>query len=82
MYVPGRTVTWAAFSSSSRREDAAYRRNTRFIILGRHGKDISPYSATPGEDEVLFRSGTRVRVVSRRSMSRWLEIEVEEVGDG
>ena len=81
-YVPGRTVTRAVFLSSSRREDKAFKRNMRFTIRGRHGKDIRPYSAFPIEDEVLFRAGTQLRVVSRRDDAGLLKIEVEEVDDG
>ncbi len=83
-YIPGSTHTWAAFSSSSRKKEKAFRGNTRFVIKGRHGKDIKPYSQYATEDEVLFKAGTRMRVVGTPSrVSRGVvEIEVEEVDDG
>ena len=79
-YSPGSIHTWAAFSSASTRQDVFGSRNTRFVIRGRHGKDIRRYSAYPREDEVIFKAGTRVRVVGRRE-GRKTYIEVEEVGD-
>ena len=81
-YLPGRVVTWEAFSSTSRRSDKAYRRNTRLIIHGRRGKDIQAYSAHPGEDEILFEAGSRFRVLDVRDDDpAVLKIEVEEVDD-
>lgn len=81
-YTPGSVHTWAGFSSSSRRRTGAFHRNTRFILRGRHGKDVKPYSAVPGEDEVLFKASTKVRVVGTpTSRDGVLEIPVVEVGD-
>ena len=81
-YLPGRVVTWDAFSSSSRRIDKAYRRNTRIIIHGHRGKDIQAYSAHPTEDEVLLGAGSLFRVLDVRDDDpTMLVIEVEEVDD-
>ncbi len=79
-YSPGSVHTWAAFSSSSTHQNVFGNRNTRFVIRGLHGKDIREYSAYPREDEVLFKAGTRVRVVNRRE-GRRTYIEVEEIDD-
>ena len=58
-------------------------RNVRFVIKSRRGKDIKAYSDAPGEDEVLFGAGTRMRVTDK---PKWrdgvFEIHVEEVEDG
>lgn len=81
-YIPGSTHTWAAFSSSSRKKEKAFRGNTRFVVKARHGKDIRPYSAYTSEDEVVFKAGTKVRVLGRRNEGSVLEIAVEEVDDG
>ena len=82
-YVPGRIVTWGAFSSATRRQDRAFPRNTLFTIHGRHGKDIHRYSEFPREAEVLFKSGTRTRVVKkRRDAAGVMQIELMEVDDG
>ena len=58
------------------------RRNTRFVIRGRTSKDIRPYSEYPSEYEVLFMSGTRLRVVRPPKREGSITyIEVEEVDD-
>ena len=80
-YIPGNVVSWASFSSSSRSKNRAFRRNTRFSITGRRGKDIRPYSAVQSEQEVLFKAGTRFTVVDRRRESGITKIEIEEVDD-
>jgi len=60
----------------------AFGGNVRFKIHGRRGKDVQPYSAIEGEQETLFRSGTRVRVLNRQDRGSIVEVEVEEVEDG
>ena len=82
-YIPGSVHTWAAFSSSSRKKEKAFRRNALFRVKGRHGKDIKGYSAYASEDEVLFRAGTRVRVIELgQERDGRLRVEVEEIDDG
>ena len=83
-YIPGSIHTWAAFSSSSRKKEKAFRGNTRFVVKGKRGKDIRAYSAYATEDEVLFKAGTKMRVVGTpsRASGGVVEIEVEEVDDG
>ncbi len=78
-YTTGSVFTWADFSSSSARRGGAFSRNTRFIIHGKHGKDIRRYSAIRSEDEVLFKAGSTFRVLNRRMDGNVLEFEVEEV---
>ncbi len=79
-YTPGSVHTWAGFSSSSARRSGAFSGNTRFIILARNGKDIRRYSAAESQDEVLFKAGSRFRVIGTPSrQGGLLVIEVEEV---
>ena len=81
-YVPGRIVRWEAFTSASRRQDKAFRRNTRFTIHGRHGKRIDRLSEYPREDEVLFKSGSRFQVAKPPVREGGIVyIEIEEVDD-
>lgn len=65
-YVPGEIVTESAFTSTSAQAGKAFGGNTRFVIQSSTGRDISSlsvYSST--EAEVLFRPGTRFRVISK-----------------
>ena len=79
-YVPGRIVTEAAFTSAS--IGKGFSGNVRFTIHGRHGKHIDRLSAYPSEREVLFKAGTRFRVLNvRPEGNRRVKIEMEEVDD-
>ena len=79
-YVPGRIVTEAAFTSAS--IGKGFSGNVRFTIHGRHGKRIERLSAYPSEREVLFKAGTRFRVLNvRPEGNRRVKIEMEEVDD-
>ena len=81
-YVPGNIVSWPAFSSTSRRKEKAFYRNSLFRVEGHHGKDIKPYSAVPSEDEMLFKSGSRFRVLKRyKEPDGRYGYLLEEVGD-
>ena len=74
-------VPWSAFSSASRRQDVFGRRNTRFNIRALHGKDIRSLSDYPGEDEVLFKAGSRFRVLITWGERGKAYIELKEVDD-
>ena len=75
-------MPWPAFSSSSRNKRKAFHRNSLFRIESRHGKDIKPYSAIPSEDEVLFKAGSRFRVLKRyKEPDGRYGYLLEEVGD-
>ena len=60
-YAPGQVVTEHMFTSTSK--SRPYEGDTFFVIRSRSGKDVSMLSARPHEEEVLFRYGTRFRVV-------------------
>ncbi|MCY3873387.1 MAG: hypothetical protein OXF88_03725 [Rhodobacteraceae bacterium] len=79
-FTPGSVLTWAGISTTSRRRGGAFASNTRFIITARRGKDIQPYSARPRAEEVVFRPGSRFRVMgSPRRHGGVLEMELEEI---
>ena len=78
-YTPGSIRVWPAFSSSSRSRSGAFSRNTLLEIVARHGKDIRGYSAYPSENEVLFKAGSRFRVLSTRREKGRTKIQLEEV---
>lgn len=80
-YEAGGEVTEAAFTSTSADSAGAFGGNTRFVIDSADGKLITPYSALPSEDEVLFPPGTRFHVLSKLwddEFGRWL-VELEEL---
>ena len=59
----GKTVTYEAFTSTSTAH--GFRRQHRFVIYSRHGKLIERYSGHEVEREVLFRAGSRFKVLER-----------------
>lgn len=87
-YVPGKTVTLNEFVSTSRALDAssfpfirAQTGKTRFIIQSKSGKMIEKISEFTTEREVLFRSGTSFRVISKtynKSRQTW-DIRLAEI---
>jgi hypothetical protein len=60
----GDPVVESGFTSTTSDPSAAFGGNTRFVIRSEHGKDVSPISVFGTEQEVLFRAGTRFRVLS------------------
>lgn len=71
-YEPGSVATMKGFTSASRSPNPSYKAfnstgegHTRFIIQSKTGKHIEQISLFEKEREVLFRSGTSFRVVSR-----------------
>ncbi|MFF0500924.1 ADP-ribosyltransferase [Nocardia aobensis] len=61
-YIPGETVTEAAFTSTSRDPRRIFTGNVEFVIHSSTGRDISGLSARPGEREVLFDRNTTFEV--------------------
>ncbi len=78
-YVPGSVVTEAAFTSAS--VGRGFGGNVRFTIRSLHGKRIDGLSRYPSEREVLFRAGTRFRVLDKYEEGSTTYIELEEVDD-
>jgi NAD:arginine ADP-ribosyltransferase len=68
-YRPGGVITEDAFLSTS--TNAAVARspsfvgNVEFRIMSSTGRDISSFSLFPGEQEILFPSGTSFYIVSK-----------------
>ena len=59
--------------------EKAFDKNTRFIINGKHGKNMVEYSRLPSEDERLFTANTRFKVLAREEREGKVWIEIEEV---
>ena len=62
-YVPGAVHPEAGFTSTSSDPKSAFPGNTLFLVISKHGKDVSPYSHY-AESEVLFDKGTEFLVTS------------------
>ncbi|RZA01865.1 MAG: hypothetical protein EOP11_17150, partial [Proteobacteria bacterium] len=66
----GAIVTYAAFTSASKMEDWRWKGKDRHAFTlynGGSGKDIDAISSNPGEGEILFKAGTRFKVISREA---------------
>jgi ADP-ribosyltransferase exoenzyme len=68
-YRPGEIITEDAFLSTSTNPAVArspgFAGNVEFRIMSRTGRDISPFSMFPDEQEILFPAGTNFYVVSK-----------------
>lgn len=62
-YVPGAVHPEPGFTSTSSDAKSAFPGNTLFLVISKHGKDVSPYSQY-AESEVLFDRGTEFFVTS------------------
>ena len=80
-YSVGEVVTEKGFVSSSRDEferfDSA--RPHRLLIHSKNGKIIEKISVLPLEYEVLFKSGTKFKVLKRTQEKGYLLIELQEL---
>jgi ADP-ribosyltransferase exoenzyme len=69
LYRPGESITEHGFLSTTTdltvARSPAFAGNVEFRILSKSGRDISPYSMFPAEQEVLFPSGTEFYVVDK-----------------
>lgn len=64
-YVPGATVTFDAFTSTTKDLNSNYTKNpTLMLITSKTGKDISTLSYHSYEQEVLFDKGASFKVIS------------------
>lgn len=67
-YIKGGEITFTAFTSTTANMNlTGFEMKNRFIIYSRTGRDISQFSGSAGESEVLFKSGTRFRVLDVRN---------------
>jgi len=78
------TFKYETFTSSSKSLDIVkrYARNKgdiRFIIKSKSGKAIRRLSAAPGEDEVLFKAGTRFKFKSKTLRNGFWYVNIIEI---
>lgn len=76
---PGKIVEYKGFTSASLDHSLIWPGKYRFVIQSKTGKVISPLSYTPEEEEVLFRAGTRFKILERKENGYRVDIVMEEV---
>ena len=83
-YKAGKIVTEQAFTSTSYTKNAAFKKNTEFVIYSETGKKIDFLSLHPSEKEVLFKLGTKFEVleVIYDDKSKTRIIQMKEVVQG
>lgn len=74
----GSEVIEPAFTSASRSPLKMYGGNVLFYVVSKRGRDVSHWSAQPEEEEVLFRPGTRFKVLAFEQSGGDFEIFLEE----
>ena len=78
-YVVGGIVVEKGFSSSSYSDERFKKLPHRLLIHSKRGKIIQSLSVLPNEDEVLFKSGTKFKVLKRTQTKSYLLIELQEL---
>ena len=64
LYQPGKVFVESGFMSTSK-DTGVWAGEVRFTIKSKTGRDIQKISSNSHEEEVLFKSGTRFKIVSR-----------------
>lgn len=77
-YDIGKVVPWAAFTSSTRDLAKAFSGNVLFIISSQNGRVLGAYADKPAEEEVLFKAGSKFRVLAAERLDGLLIISVAE----
>lgn len=75
-YIKGAIITEKAFTSSSLLNSMS--KSYRFVIHSKAGRRIEEFSALKNEREVLFKSGTKFKILSRQDKNGIILIELEE----
>lgn len=75
----GSAVGHAQFNSTSRASGSSFGGNIRLVIESKTGVHVKPISLHPGEDEVLFRSDAKFKVVKIDEGSSMVTIHLDEV---
>lgn len=75
----GATVTYEAFTSTS--SISGWQGTDRFLIYSLTGRPIMSLSSLPHENEVLFKSGTKFRIISVKGNSYRHYVMREVVGE-
>lgn len=79
-YVVGNIITEKAFLSSSYDEYERFeKRQHRLLIHSKKGKKIENISAIVSENEVLFKSNSKFKVIKRIQTKDYLLIELQEI---
>ena len=78
-YVVGSVVIEKGFSSSSYSDERFKKLPHRLLIHSKSGKIIQSLSVLSNEDEVLFKSGTKFKVLKRTQAKSYLLIELQEL---
>ncbi|GEM_PF-4940362 len=75
----GGEITEDAFTSTSTDPEKAFNGPVRYVIFSKHGKFVDPYSSAEGEDEVLFKAGTKFRVLDFDEIGDETHIVLDEI---
>lgn len=80
LYPKGSTVNEPAFMSTSTNSGVAdgFGDGTSFIVHGRTGSDVAPYSQYPGESEILYGSGTQFKVLENTVVDGQRQIVLDQ----
>lgn len=78
-YEIGTIVTWPGFTSTTRIRRGAYMGNALFRIESITGRSLQGYGAEEADDEVLFATGTRYKVIDMVADERVLLVDLVEV---
>jgi len=82
----GKIVTYDAYTSTSKKTNWVWNGSVRFVIYpGKNGKNIEDISMIAKEEEILFKAGTRFKVLSRKKREEnqfdFILAEVDENGN-
>jgi hypothetical protein len=77
-YDVGVEVIWDAFTSSSRQITKAFDGNVFFTIASQNGRVLGVYADKPSEEEILFRAGSKFKVLAAERRDGVLIISVAE----
>lgn len=75
----GKSIKENNYLSTSRIENGAFNKNTKYKIISKNGKKIEELSYFPNEKEVLFKEGTKFRVTNISEEDGKTLIEMEEL---
>jgi hypothetical protein len=75
----GSIVTWPGFTSTTRTRHNAYAGDLLFRIESINGRSLQGYGADEGDEEVLFATGTRYKVIDVIAGEALLAVDLVEV---
>jgi NAD:arginine ADP-ribosyltransferase len=78
-YKVGAIVTWPGFTSTTRSRRNAYVGNVLFRIESINGRSLQGYGAEESDEEVLFATGTRYKVIDVVADEAVLAVDLVEV---